>query len=120
MWVWDQAKGALSRNNIVVAYGYSGLDAAKNNPLMQDAIGLGPIPRGNWKISDLYNSKTTGPYTLRLDPELGTDTCGRSAFRIHGDSILNPGSASHGCIILPRQTRQMIWNSGDHSLSVVE
>lgn len=119
-WEWDQSTGLLKHEGSIVAKGYSGANLAKNNPKMQDAVGLGPIPRGNWKISSLYNSPNTGPDTLVLVPLSGTDTCSRSDFRIHGDSIAHPGQASHGCIILPRNIRQEIWNSADHLLSVVE
>lgn len=120
MWVWDQSKGELDHDGLFISNGYSGLDAGKNNPALQSAVGIGPIPRGQWKIITVYNSPQTGPFTLWLDPCAGTDTCGRSAFRIHGDSIKKPGKASHGCIILPRPIREKIWNSGDHSLTVVE
>lgn len=120
MWVWDQSKGRLSHNGVFVSNGYSGLNAGKNNPDLQSAIGIGPIPRGLWYIDTIYNSPRTGPFTIVLKPAVGTDTCGRSAFRIHGDSIKNPGTASHGCIILPHNVREDIWNSGDHQLSVIE
>jgi hypothetical protein len=52
-------------------------------------------------------------------PDRGTETFGRSEFRIHGDSIAHPGMASHGCIILPRAVRDAIWRSGDRALEVV-
>jgi len=120
MWKWDQSAGIMYRNDIKVANGYSGRDYGKNNPDKQDAVGIGPIPRGLWKITGVYNSFQTGPFTLQLEPCKGTDTCKRSAFRIHGDNIKNPGKASHGCIILPRPIRETIWNSKDHDLEVVE
>jgi hypothetical protein len=120
MWVWDQSSGVLCHNGQVTARGYSGANAAKNNPLLQDAKGLGPIPRGVWRLTGIFHSTNTGPFTIGLQPEPGTDTCGRSAFRIHGDSIKHPGSASHGCIILPRAIRQLMWDSNDHILTVSE
>src|ERR1035438_5538324 len=40
-----------------------------------------------------------------LTPESGTNTFGREGFLIHGDSVQNPGTASHGCIILPQLGR---------------
>jgi hypothetical protein len=52
-------------------------------------------------------------------PDPGTETFGRGEFRIHGDSIAHPGTASHGCIILPRAVRDAIWRSGDRALEVV-
>jgi hypothetical protein len=38
---------------------------------------------------------------------------------MHGDSKAHPGSASHGCVILPRATREEVWQSGDRELEVV-
>jgi hypothetical protein len=120
MWIWDQSKGELSRNGAFVSVGYSGKDRGKNNPSVQSAIGIGPIPRGKWKITGKYDSKSVGPYALILEPYPETDTCGRSAFRIHGDSIKAPGTASKGCIILPRAIRERIWLSKDRDLLVTE
>lgn len=120
MWVWDQSAGTLSRDGARVATGYSGRDLGKNNPAMQAAVAVGPVPRGMWAIGAPYDSANVGPYALPLSPMAGTDPLGRSAFRIHGDSIRAPGTASHGCIILPRAIRERIWTSGDHLLRVVE
>lgn len=119
-WKWDQSAGELSRGGQLVSRGYSGAGRGKNNPAMQDAVGVGPIPRGLWSIAGVKDSPNTGPFTLVLEPKAGTDTRGRSAFRIHGDSVANPGTASHGCIILPRAVRQAIWSSQDRDLEVVE
>lgn len=118
MWTWDQSAGVLSRAGKSWR-GYSGARNGKNNPSMQAAQGVGPIPRGCWTIVGRKDSPNTGPCTLVLVPDAGTDTCGRSAFRIHGDSIANPGTASHGCIILPPAVRAMIWASGDRALEVI-
>lgn len=126
MWVWDQSAGELRRNGQLVSKGYSGNGRGKNNPSMQAAVGVGPVPRGKWKIGAPYDSANVGPYALKLDAvdaKPGDDThqsTGRGAFRIHGDSVKNPGTASHGCIILPRAIRQQIWASGDRDLEVVE
>ena len=118
-WKWDQSAGKLSRDGVAVATGYSGNARGKNNPSMQAAVGVGPIPAGKWSITEKYDSANVGPYALKLVPKAGTQTFGRSAFRIHGDSIRNPGTASHGCIILPRPVRERIWRSNDHDLEVV-
>jgi hypothetical protein len=56
---------------------------------------------------------------MNLDPIDETDTFGRSEFRIHGDSISNPGAASHGCVILNRIVRNQISDSGDELLRVL-
>jgi hypothetical protein len=44
---------------------------------------------------------------------------GRDGFLIHGDNKLGNRSASHGCIILDRVTRQKIADSKDRHLIVV-
>lgn len=120
MWIWDQSAGALrDAKGVTCGYGYAGMGAGKNNPDAQGLQGVGPVPQGRWKICEPRHSENTGPYTMNLEPEEGTDTLGRSAFRIHGDSIAHPGTASHGCIILSRVTRQLIWESGDHELLVI-
>lgn len=119
MWQYDQSSGELTRGGAVVSRGYSGKGRGKNNPSLQAVKAVGPIPRGRWKITSVENGGHTGPFTIILDPEPGTDTEGRSLFRIHGDSISDPGNASLGCIILPRDVRQKIWGSGDRELQVV-
>lgn len=109
----------------MVSTGYSGNGRGKNNPSLQGVPGVGPIPAGRYKILAPYNSKNVGPYALPLDAvdaKPGDDVhqgTGRSAFRIHGDSIKAPGTASRGCIILPRVVREKIWKSGDRDLLVV-
>lgn len=118
MWTWDQSAGLLTRAGKSWR-GYSGAARGKNNPAMQTAVGVGPIPQGRWTIAGRLESPNTGPCTLILIPDAGTETFGRSAFRIHGDSIAHAGSASHGCIILPRAVRDAIWASGDRALEVI-
>lgn len=118
-WQWDQSAGELRRDGALISRGYSGHGRGKNNPALQAAVAVGPIPAGLWVISERYDSANVGPYALKLEPCPGTEAFGRSAFRIHGDSVSNPGAASHGCIILPRKVREQIWTSGDRSLVVV-
>jgi hypothetical protein len=118
-WKWDQSAGEITHDGVHVGYGYSGRDRGLNNPAMQAAPGVGPIPRGAWKIVSVGDSPQTGKFTIVLDPKPGTDTCGRSAFRIHGDNVHLNHTASHGCIILQRIYREKIWGSGDRDLDVV-
>jgi hypothetical protein len=79
---------------------------------------VGPVPQGKWKFGAPFFHDHAGPYVLRLFPEQGTKTFGRSGFLIHGDSMRLPGSASHGCIILARELRMQMWESGDHEILV--
>jgi hypothetical protein len=85
---------------------------------MQTVPNTGPCPRGRYSIGQPEDSPHVGPYALPLTPEPGTNTFGRSAFMIHGDSIVHPGTASEGCIILLRDAREQIVASGDLELVV--
>lgn len=101
--------------------GYSGAghtwSEGRNNPAMCHDVGKGPIPPGSYSIGEPHPSPHTGPYTMNLDALPGTDTFGRSAFRIHGNNAED--DASEGCVIMPPNARKAIWESGDHTLSVV-
>jgi hypothetical protein len=120
MLTWDQSAGTMSRDGVLIGRGYSGNGRGINNPAMQAVPGIGPIPCGLWELAELRRTgASTGPFTIVLDPAPGTDTLGRSAFRIHGDNARLDRSASHGCIILPRAVREAIWRSGDRQLAVV-
>lgn len=124
MWTYDQKTGVLSRDGSVISRGYSGNGRGKNNPSLQGARGIGPVPLGMWRLKSVYNSANVGPYAIIIHAVDGTpnndvhDETGRSAFRIHGDSIRAPGTASKGCIILPRAVREKMWASKDHDLKV--
>ena len=118
-WLYEQESGALSHNVELIATGYSGADDGKNNPAMQKIHNKGPIPIGAYTIGAPRNTMTHGPFVLPLTPDDENEMFGRSGFLIHGDSVVHPGTASEGCIILSRQIREQIWNSGDRELEVV-
>ncbi|MFM0240233.1 tlde1 domain-containing protein [Paraburkholderia phytofirmans] len=116
-WKYSQATGVISHDgNSLTPVAYSGIGPGKNNPSAQMQESIGPIPRGAWTIGQPFTHPHAGPYTLRLSPEMGTVTFGRSGFLIHGDSSVHPGQASNGCIITGINNRQHIWASGDHTL----
>lgn len=119
-WTYEQSTGRLYKNGIIVQGngGYSGKGTHKNVPSSQSIANFGPIPQGRWHIGGYTSNK--GPLTITLTPKPGTNTFGRSNFRIHGDSIAQPGTASEGCIIMSLSTRQMIIGSGDHELEVIQ
>ncbi|MFM0268275.1 tlde1 domain-containing protein [Paraburkholderia sediminicola] len=119
-WSYQQSTGNLSFNGEFVERGYSGAATGKNNPAMQAVPNIGPIPRGSYQVGEPHTSPHTGTYTLNLTATAGTNTFGRSAFRIHGDSLHHPGTASEGCIIMGVQTRHRIWVSGDRRLEVIQ
>lgn len=119
-WYYSQSTGHLTRNSKTVSKsGYSGSGKGKNNPKMQDKSNVGPIPRGNWTIGKPRDTKNHGPHVMDLTPNAHS-ALGRTEFLIHGDSVSHPGTASQGCIILPRNIREKISGSGDHALVVTE
>jgi len=118
-YTYEQRTGRfLGPDGALMWTGYSGLHEGKNNPDMENVPGKGPIPRGTWAIGKMYNSPKVGPIALPLTP-VGFDPHGRSAFRIHGDSLSHPGEASDGCIIVSRETRQAISRGAVKTLVVV-
>lgn len=102
----------------VVFTAYSGNGAGLNNPNMEGMADYGPIPRGLWKVAawyDRYEGK--GPIVARLEP-VGHDAHGRNGFLCHGDSQAMNHTASHGCIVAPRDAREAWRKSGDMDLTV--
>lgn len=120
MWYWEQTNGRLYYDGLLRGTGYSGAGAGKNNPALQWEENIGPIPEGRYNIEEPRDTPAHGPFVMPLSPYPENQMFGRSGFLIHGDSIKKPGTASEGCIILPRTARQEIWNSGDHTLQVVK
>jgi len=125
MWKYEQRTGRLyadfseSAGEKLTGVGYSGKGNGKNNPDSQEVHNVGPIPVGLYKIHGPVDTVTHGPYVLPLEPDGDNHMFDRSGFLIHGDSVVHPGTASEGCIILPRAIREQIWNSRDHDLRVV-
>jgi hypothetical protein len=118
-WSYSQFSGDLVYDGRRIAFGYSGNGAAKNNPLAQSEANHGPIPQGLYTMQEPIDSPTHGPYAIPLVPFPSNLMFERFGFLVHGDSLVSPGQASDGCIILPRSVREQMWNSGDHTLSVV-
>jgi len=124
---YEQVTGRwLSDSGNVLGIGYSGGNCGQtpsgcNNPDAQMIHDVGPIPQGKYTIQPPQNTITHGPYVLPLLPDPLNTMYGRSGMLVHGDSVISPGKrmASEGCIILPRQIREQIWNSGDHALTVI-
>lgn len=120
MWLYSQRTGELwNGEGQWLASGYSGFGSGKNNPNLEDVRNVGPIPRGLYKIGTAYDSSRVGPCAIPLEP-VDHDCHGRCDFRAHGDSRSNPGTASKGCIILPRKIRNQICDSEDKQLKVIE
>ena len=122
MWTWDITQAELTHEGEHVAFGYSGgkdHPEGKNNPAMQSIHNIGPLPCGLYDIGSPVNTVTHGPYVLPLTPHPENTMYSRSGFLIHGDSVVESGNASEGCVILSPAARRTVWNSGDHLLRVV-
>lgn len=120
MWIYRIKPGRLSQGDRFVSIGYSGMGASRDDPGAIHVRGQGPIPVGVYVIGpEREITETHGPVVLPLTPIAYVETFGRSNFLIHGDSVSHPGSASHGCIILPRPIREEISSSRDRLLVVL-
>lgn len=109
-WKYEQSTGNMYKDGKLIESGYSGALTNKNNPDRQQVKGLGPLPRGTYKIAG--HSTSRGPVTIILEQTSG-ETFGRSEFRIHGERTHGPaGFASEGCIILSMATRRAILRDG--------
>jgi hypothetical protein len=117
MWTYVQLSGDLFKGNAYIETGYSGkVPEGKNDPSKECVKNVGPIPRGLYDIGPEKSSPS--PVTLVLsadDPRYCNPP--RDGFLIHGDN--STGTASTGCIILSRKTRERIRDSGDDRLKVV-
>lgn len=116
MWLYRIKSGELLQDGSHVGSGYSGQPECKNDPNMCSVRDAGPIPPGLYTIGEPTDTKTHGPFVLPLTPDESNEMFGRSGFLIHGDSVSKPGTASHGCIIMPRAVREAIHASGDGEL----
>ena len=122
--VYEQATGKLFRRSPglaleLVAQGYSGRSIGLNAPDAQHVPGVGPIPRGDYRIDEPRRHVRLGPLALPLVPVLQGLMGGRSGFYIHGDNRHANRSASSGCIILERSVRALIARSRPATLTVV-
>jgi hypothetical protein len=117
MWQYVQKTGVLSRDGTYVDTGYSGSGVGKNNPSKECESNVGPIPRGQYTIGAEIAQPTV--VTLPL-AAANPNYCNppRSGFLIHGDNTT--GTASTGCIVLRKTTRERIRDSGDNQLTVID
>ncbi|MEW8693750.1 MAG: RHS repeat-associated core domain-containing protein, partial [Candidatus Thiodiazotropha endolucinida] len=122
-WIYSQSSGQMSHQPISggppapVSLGYSGNGIGLNNPSLQSQTNTGPIPQGTYDIGAPHSG--SGPVTIPLIPDPLNNMYGRNDFAIHGDNSCMCNSASQGCIILPRNIRQQMINSGDYILRVI-
>ena len=124
-WTYSQSTGQLTDpdGNFVIN-GYAGGNCGKNpegvnNPQCESFPNIGPLPRGLYTLGIPEDNPHLGPFAIPLVPDSSNIMYARGGFFIHGDTSAMNHSASEGCIILPRQFREQMYNSQDHSLQVV-
>ena len=120
MWTYRQSTGELALDGKIVGVGYAGKGIGKNQPSMQSVPDCGPIPQGTYTIGAAVDTADHGPFAMRLYPDPSNEMFGRSGFWLHGDSVVHPGDASEGCIIMPLAARVNVHESGDRRLRVIE
>jgi hypothetical protein len=119
-WTYNSKTGQLKDGEgNLVGTGYSGHGEGVNNPDLESTPDVGPIPRGTWTIGDFFDDPEKGPIVARLSPWSESVAFGRSGFMLHGDNPAGNQSASLGCIIMPRDARLAVKNSGSTILLVV-
>jgi len=101
---------------------YSGAPNAVNDPSQQDVPFVGPIPIGDYLIGTGVGNRGTGPQSLPLtlapNNTLFPSTRDPNSFLVHGDNSQGNQSASQGCVICSRGTRDTINAAGGGSLNV--
>jgi hypothetical protein len=99
--------GEFSLNDKVIAKGFSGTGAARNNPDMMDQLKTGPILHFWWQVV-ARNNDAAGEPILTLDLLTGGRVKGRypgETFTIHPE---NGPTAGESGIALPRNARDML------------
>ena len=122
-WLYEQATGHLitPAGEVLSPPGYSGAFGIwLNNPVYQNVKDKGCIPEGWYTRGEpVAMDLKTGRYSIPLTPDADNEMFGRDDFRMHGDSILEPGHASEGCIIQTFEVRKQFGESPDSLLHVV-
>jgi Protein of unknown function (DUF2778) len=117
VWKYVQSNGQLFFNSDYVETGYSGSSEGRNDSSKECERNVGPIPRGYYNIGSERSNPTAVTLPLTADdPSYCNPT--RDGFLIHGDNT--SGTASTGCIVIGRITRERIRDSGDIRLRVVQ
>lgn len=76
--------------------------SGSNDPADNCVRGIGPVPRGRYRLAvEDEHARFAGP-VIRFYPEDKEGQCGRSAFLIHG------GTRSEGCILIQAAERRAV------------
>lgn len=117
MWIYNVKAGTIAGNGHSWTGIYSGHGEGLNNPLMEAVHGVGPIPRGEYKMTWQDSHPHLGKTVALLTP-IGHNAMGRTGLFEHGDNWKMNFTASDGCIIAPETVRDTMWAAGDTTLTV--
>ena len=109
-WTYSQSTGEMVGPDGETMQGYSGYGDGLNNPDMQDVENVGPIPRGEWDISDSYGKMRINLKALNVQ---GISNRDLKSFEIHGDNPSLNYTASQGCIIINGIHNRRLFRQGD-------
>lgn len=108
-WTYSQHTGEMcDPDGMLVEVGYSGAHPYINKPRAEWREDEGPIPTGEYIINSAIDHETCGPVSIPLEPDDYNKMHGRSAFLIHGDTAEMDQTGSTGCIIMSKETRELI------------
>ena len=101
--VYYQSTGEIKDpTGALVTTGWAGKGIGKNNPKLQDEVGIGPLPQGLYRVGEWEPMRPgLGPMVARL-VQIEGETFGRSGFYFHGAATdpLHYGQESKGCIVV--------------------
>jgi hypothetical protein len=119
-WTYRQKTGEMcDPSGAVIETGYAGAGPYVNRPAAEARPNEGPLPTGTYIIEPAYDHANLGPCAIPLTPHVANQMHGRYGFFVHGDTASQDQTASEGCIILSRSTRDLIDASEDRALEVV-
>jgi hypothetical protein len=112
---YSQSSGLITQDDgSHVALGWAGNHEGRNNPAMQDSVGLGPLPQGVYKIGPWGDHETVPGYPVHLGPMIASltqiegESFGRDGFFIHGPGGKDHLQSSRGCVEVPRPARNLV------------
>lgn len=118
-WTYSQHTGQLTDpEGVVVETGYAGAQPYVNQPSAEWREDLGPLPTGRYTMGAAFDHDVLGPCSLPLTPSPCNTMYGRSAFYVHGDTPEMNQTASTGCVIMSRATRDRLNASDVKDLTV--
>lgn len=114
-WLYVQSTGELYRpDGTLAGKGYAGCGKGKNRPCMDHVRNTGPLPVGLYRIGRPGLHPKLGPIAIPLEPDRWNRMYDRGGFYVHGDSAVNPGEASEGCIVAgPKIRTELAQHAGE-------